>query len=122
MVDYLTHDLILHLILFQIVILMIILSNVLLLHSARRHVPLATLPVVSILVPARNEEKNIARCIQSLLSQDSPSFEVLVVDDRSEDNTLVTLERIAGLQPKLKILAGSSPPEGQVGKNWACVQ
>lgn len=122
MINYLTHDLIIHLIIFQLAVLVVILSNLVILHRARKHAPPDDLPMVSILVPARNEEKNIVRCIQSLLAQDYPSFEVLVLDDQSNDGTLAILSQMAESQPKLKVLAGSPPPEDQSGKNWACSQ
>jgi chlorobactene glucosyltransferase len=122
MVEYLTHTLILHLIIFQTIILLVILSNIIILHRARRHSILLNFPMVSILIPARNEEKSIACCIQSLLAQDYPSFEVLVLDDQSSDTTRSILANMAGLHPRLRILDGIPPSEGQVGKNWACVQ
>ena len=122
MVDYFTHGLVIHLIIFQIVILVVILSNAFILRRARRHAPPLNPPMVSILVPARNEEKNIGRCIQSLLAQDYPAFEVLVLDDDSSDGTRLLLEQMASSQPRLKVLAGSPPPEDLLGKNWACVQ
>jgi len=122
MAEYLTHALIIHLIVFQAIVLLVILSNTWLLHQARRHAPPDVFPKVSILVPARNEEKNIAGCIQSLLRQEYQSFEVLALDDQSSDRTLSILEQIATTQPKLKVLVGSPPPEGRVGKNWACAQ
>ena len=122
MADYLTHALILHIIIFQAIILMFILSNIWFLHRARRHAPPLVFPKVSILVPARNEEKNIADCIRSLLTQDYPSFEVLALDDQSSDLTRSILEQIASTQPKLKVLVGSPLPEGRLGKNWACSQ
>jgi len=78
--------------------------------------------MVSILVPARNEEKNIARCVQSLLALDYPSFEVLVLDDQSSDNTKSILEKLSRTHSILKVLDGDLPPENQVGKNWACSQ
>ena len=122
MLDYFTHDLIIHLILFQTILLLIILSNAWFLHRARRHASPLVFPKVSILVPARNEEKNIAGCVRSLLAQDYPAFEVLVLDDQSTDATLSILEQIAATQPGLKVLAGGPPPEGWLGKNWACTQ
>lgn len=122
MVNYLTHGLIIHLIFFQLVILVIILSNILILHRARSHIPPPNFPTVSILVPARNEEKSIGRCIQSLLEQDYPSYEVLALDDQSSDGTVAILQQLAHLQPRLKVLVGTPPPEGQSGKNWACAQ
>ena len=122
MAEYLVPVRILHLIIFQAIVLLIILSNAWLLHRARRHTPPAVFPIVSILVPARNEEKNIAGCIQSLLRQDYPSFEVLALDDQSSDRTLSILNQISATQPRLKVLVGSPPPAGWVGKNWACAQ
>jgi chlorobactene glucosyltransferase len=122
MLNYLTHSLIVNLIIFQIIVLLVILSNIRMIHRARRHVPPSVFPKVSILIPARNEERNIAGCVQSLLAQDYPSFEVLVLDDQSDDRTSTILKQIAYSQPKLRILRGSPPSGDQVGKNWACSQ
>jgi len=122
MVNYFTHNLILHLIIFQTIILLIFISNFLITHLARQHSPSVTFPMVSILVPARNEEKNIDRCIQSLLAQDYPNFEVLVLDDQSTDNTRSILEKLSQTHSKLKVLDGEPPSGNQVGKNWACSQ
>lgn len=122
MVDYFTHSLVNHLIFFQAALLVVILSNVLILARARRYAPPLQYPSVSILVPARNEEQNIRRCLQSLLAQDYPDFEVLALDDDSGDGTRRILEPLAVSNPRLKVLFGSPPPEGLVGKNWACAQ
>jgi len=122
MATYFTHNLILHLIIFQIVILLVMISNMRITHLARRHSAPVTFPMVSILVPARNEEKNIARCVQSLLAQDYPKFEVLVLDDQSTDNTRSILEKLSHIHSRLKVLDGDPPPGNQVGKNWACSQ
>lgn len=107
---------------FQVVLLGIIISNVFLLHRARRHSAPAKFPPVSILVPARNEEKRIAACVQSLLAQDYPDFELLVLDDRSEDATRQILTSIAAGDARLRVLPGSPTPPGMLGKNWACAQ
>ncbi len=122
MAEYLTHALVLNLILFQLLILLVILSNVWILLRARKHTPPLVFPKVSILVPARNEEKNIATCIHSLLAQDYPDFEVIVIDDQSNDATPAILAQIASLEPQLRVLNGSPPSEGWLGKNWACFQ
>jgi len=122
MVNYLTHGLIIGLIYFQCVVLIIILTNILILHSRRSKVQAHGLPSVSILVPARNEEKCIEGCIQSLLSIDYPAFEVIALDDQSSDGTLSILEHIAVDQPKLKVVKGTPTPVGISGKNWACSQ
>lgn len=122
MVSYFTQDLIIHLIIFQIVILVIILTNRRIIHRARHHSSPVFFPKVSILVPARNEERNIASCVQSLLAMDYPSFEVLVLDDQSSDDTRPILEKISNFHPRLKLLNGDPPSGNQVGKNWACSQ
>ena len=122
MIYYFTHDLIIHLIIFQIVVLLVIFSNLLMLHRARNPKPIQKFPMISILVPARNEERNIATCIQSLLLQDYPSFEIIVLDDQSNDDTHAILVEIAKGNPLLKVISGSPTPENQGGKNWACSQ
>jgi glycosyltransferase involved in cell wall biosynthesis len=83
---------------------------------------------VSIIVPTRNEEDYIERCLLSLLRQDYPNFEIVAVDDNSSDNTLVIMEDIKnknnhktiGLPvDKLKILSLKYKPEKWTGKTWA---
>jgi chlorobactene glucosyltransferase len=119
---YLIHDLTYHLIAFQAVLLLIALTNALALHRTRRHAAPQRLPKISILVPARNEEANIERCVRSLLSQDYPCFEVLVLDDESTDGTRVVLESLADRESRLKVLDGQPLEPGWLGKNWACAQ
>lgn len=80
------------------------------------------LPLISILVPARNEEENIGACVGSLLNQDYPNFELLVLDDHSTDHTGRILAELAAQDPRLRVLQGQDLPEGWVGKNWACHQ
>ena len=82
----------------------------------------AETPLVSVIVPARNEEQNIERCVRSLLDQDYPNLEVTVVNDNSTDNTLAILKGIAEDEERLTIVDGSPLPKGWVGKNWACAQ
>ncbi len=82
-----------------------------------------SLPFVSIIVPARNEERNIRECVVSLLEQDYANYEVIVVDDSSTDATPVLLhalqqdERIAG--NPLRVLRVAELPEGWAGKPHA---
>jgi chlorobactene glucosyltransferase len=82
----------------------------------------AVLPHVSVLVPARNEILNIQACVASLLAQDYPSFEVIVLDDHSTDGTLPVLKQAAQADPRLRILDGRRLPRGWLGKHWACHQ
>jgi len=79
-------------------------------------------PRVSVLVPARNEERNIEACVTSLLEQDYPDFEVIVLDDHSTDNTLSILARVASQDNHLQIMEGRPLPNGWLGKHWACHQ
>ena len=79
-------------------------------------------PFVSILVPARNEERNIEKCVQSLFEQDYPRYEILVLDDESEDQTWHLLSRLAQGKENLHLLKGKPLPEGWIGKCWACHQ
>lgn len=82
----------------------------------------STFPRVSILIPARNEADNIEACVRSLLIQDYPDFEVIVLDDHSEDETRLLLTRLARTSNRLRVLDGHPLPEGWLGKHWACHQ
>jgi len=80
-------------------------------------------PFVSVLVPARNEEHSIEACVLSLLAQDYPRYEVVVLDDGSEDRTLEMLRRLeASSGARLRIAEGEPLPDGWHGKAWACRQ
>lgn len=79
-------------------------------------------PRVSILVPARDEETNIGPCVRSLLAQAYPDFEVLVLDDHSNDGTARALADLTTEGGQLKVLKGSPLPAGWLGKHWACYQ
>jgi chlorobactene glucosyltransferase len=92
---------------------------------ARRRPTLADAPdgsgrLVSIIVPARNEAGNIAPLIASLLSTSYRPFEVIVVDDRSTDDTAAIVA--ASPDPRLRLVPGAELPPGWYGKPWACVQ
>ena len=77
---------------------------------------------VSILVPARNEELNIETCVTSLMRQNYPDYDVIVLDDHSTDQTRNILSRLSIQYKNLQILDGQSLPEGWLGKHWACHQ
>lgn len=86
---------------------------------------LADAPRISICIPARNEERNIQKCITSALDQDYPNLEVLVLDDHSTDNTGEILSSIKGNHPRrnrLTLLQGNPKPDDWLGKPWACQQ
>jgi chlorobactene glucosyltransferase len=78
-------------------------------------------PLVSVIVPARNEALNIGTCVRSLVASDYPSFEVIVVDDGSDDGTadiVRTIERANAREVRV-IAAGELAP-GWLGKPHAC--
>jgi chlorobactene glucosyltransferase len=83
-------------------------------------------PFVSIIVPARNEQNNIERCLLSLLSQNYPNFEVIVIDDNSTDDTLRIIKKIRNeirtgpLKDRFEIITLSEKPKDWAGKSWAC--
>lgn len=79
-------------------------------------------PLVSVLVPARNEEENIRACLESLLQQDYPNYEVLVLDDHSSDDTPTILAELKRNHEHLRVLTGAELPDGWFGKHWACWQ
>jgi chlorobactene glucosyltransferase len=79
-------------------------------------------PLVSVIVPARNEAHNIERCVRSLLNSKWPSLEVIVVDDRSEDATGPLVRALAEADVRVRVIDGAPVPEGWFGKQWACAQ
>src|SRR3954453_4699761 len=83
------------------------------------------LPFVSVIVPARNEEREIERCLISILNQNYPSFEVIAIDDSSSDSTLEKMKKIKEKMPelteKLTILSNidyDEKPDDWCGKTW----
>jgi len=89
--------------------------------SERKGLP-EHLPLISILVPARNEESDIVVCLESLRRQDYPNYEILVLDDNSCDSTADVVERIAAIDPRVRLLRGKPLPEAWSGKSFACHQ
>lgn len=77
---------------------------------------------VSVLIPARNEAHNIAATVAQLRQQEYPSFELLVLDDHSDDGTATVATTAAAGDQRFRLLVGSPLPPGWGGKNWACHQ
>lgn len=84
--------------------------------------PPTNAPLISVCIPARNEERNIRACVESMLAQDYPNIEVIVVDDRSTDSTPRILADLASRDSRLRPISGSDLPEGWVGKPHALHQ
>lgn len=79
-------------------------------------------PLVSVIIPARNEEENIPPCLEAVLAQDYRRFEVIVVDDRSEDRTAEAVQRFVERDDRVRLLRGKTLPEGWAGKCHAIDQ
>ncbi|MES0342137.1 MAG: glycosyltransferase, partial [Candidatus Humimicrobiaceae bacterium] len=79
-------------------------------------------PLVSVLVPARNEEKNIGRCLRSLSKQDYHNIEILVLDDNSSDDTARIVEKLSEKDKRIRLVRGRSLSRGWKGKSYACHQ
>jgi chlorobactene glucosyltransferase len=83
-------------------------------------VPPHDAPLVSLVVPARNEAHNIARCVESALAADYPALEVVVVNDHSSDDTGAIVAEIARRDARLRVVTPAPLPAGWFGKQWAC--
>ncbi|MCH7564168.1 MAG: glycosyltransferase [Gemmatimonadetes bacterium] len=80
-------------------------------------------PLVSVIIPARNEEHNILMSAESVGASTYPNFELIVVDDRSTDRTAqVARTAEIGKAARYEVLSGAELPEGWLGKPWACDQ
>ena len=79
-------------------------------------------PLVSVIIPARNERETIATVVRSVLSSTYAPLELLVVDDRSTDGTGEIVSAIAAGDPRVRLIAGDPLTPGWYGKPWACEQ
>ena len=78
--------------------------------------------LVSILIPARNEYHNLKRCLDSLINLDYSNIEILVLNDRSTDQTPELVEDYQKIDKRIQLLQGNDLPDGWIGKHWACHQ
>ena len=90
--------------------------------NAARAAPLSDGPRVSVIVPARNEARGVGAAVDSILRQDHTELELIVVDDRSDDETAARARAAAGDDPRATVVTGAPLPEGWVGKSWAAWQ
>jgi chlorobactene glucosyltransferase len=85
--------------------------------------PADAAPLVSVIVPARNESVNISVCVASLLNSVYPRFEIIVVDDGSVDGTADIVRILADHSDgRVQLVQGEPLPGGWLGKPWACWQ
>ena len=79
-------------------------------------------PKVSIILPARNEEKFIGKCLESFVNQDYTNYEIMAIDDSSDDKTWEIIEKYAKKSDKVVPIKAATKPDGWMGKNWACME
>jgi chlorobactene glucosyltransferase len=84
--------------------------------------PTASDGLVSVIIPARNERAVIETVVTSVLASAYRPIEVLVIDDRSTDDTAARVGELARRDPRLRLIAGEELPPGWYGKPWACLQ
>ncbi|HEU4628396.1 MAG TPA: glycosyltransferase [Gemmatimonadaceae bacterium] len=82
--------------------------------------PPADAPLLSVIVPARNEAHNVGRCVRTVLAGGYPRLELLVVDDHSTDDTAAVAMEAAAGDPRCRIVPNPPLPDGWFGKQWAC--
>ncbi|GAB4163083.1 MAG: hydroxychlorobactene glucosyltransferase CruC [Candidatus Promineifilaceae bacterium] len=88
----------------------------------RKQATISEGPRLSVLIPARNEVEQIAGTVRSLLAQEYPHLEVMVLDDQSNDGTGAAAMAAANGDVRFRLLRGSPLPDDWLGKNWACHQ
>lgn len=76
--------------------------------------------LVSVLIPARNEENNIGNLLHDLSSQEYQNIEIIVFDDQSEDKTRIIVEKLSVEDKRIRVVTSPGLPEGWLGKNFAC--
>jgi len=77
---------------------------------------------ISLLIPARNEERNLAACLSAVSRQGAVVKEILIYDDHSTDGTSAIIERHAHKEPRLELVPAAALPADWGGKNFACAQ
>ena len=79
-------------------------------------------PKVSIILPARNEEKFIEKCLDSLIEQDYDDYEIIAINDSSNDSTGNIMKKYSEKFSKVIFVDAKPKPDGWMGKNWACME
>lgn len=82
--------------------------------------PPSPAPLASVIIPARNEARNIAECLATVLTSTYPALEIIVVDDHSTDDTRAIATTIAATDARVAVIANPELPPDWFGKQWAC--
>jgi len=92
--------------------------------AADKPADVSRLPFISVIIPARNEEANIERCLQSLIRQTYPvdKIKIIIVDDHSTDLTALLVQDLLNKHPQLYLAQADDLPPGWTGKNNACAK
>lgn len=116
-------------ILFLLVLIPVIISTIVVVYNfftapilKDDSLPLEQNALISVLIPARNEEKNIGSCLNFILAQDYKNFEVLVLNDQSTDRTKEIVNSFSEKHSNILCIEGEALPKNWTGKNWACHQ
>lgn len=88
----------------------------------KKKAPLSVKPLVSIAIPARNEEHFIQACVSSLIEQNYENIEILILDDNSTDNTAAEAKKLQDRDPRVRIIKGKPLKKGWRGKLYAMQQ
>ena len=78
--------------------------------------------VVSVCILTYNHERFIGECLDSLIDQDYTNYEIIVIDDSSEDTTWDIISEYAKKNTKIIPIRAQKKPDGWMGKNWACME
>src|ERR1700733_11219418 len=88
----------------------------------QENLPTGNLPFVSVIIPARNEEAKLGRCLASLIEQDYSNYEIVVIDDCSTDRTAKIIEEFSQKSARITAVKALEKSAGWLGKCSALVQ
>ena len=100
---------------------LIVISNTLFHYINQKSLHIDT-PLISVLVPARNEEPNIGHLLECLTKQEYKNIEIIICDDNSTDRTVEILKDYCKTNKNISFFRGKALPQGWTGKNYACHQ
>ena len=109
-------------IVFTMIRLLVAVFNMLTRQWLRPGTPGSGQPLVSVLIPARNEAHQIGRLLEDILAQEHPHWEAIVYNDLSEDDTETVVRHYMEKDQRIRLISGEALPPGWLGKNHGCHQ